>query len=283
MQRSFIALLLLVLAGAGLFAQDKPGKAEKRQLKTAAKLEIRSQRIHYLSLEMGGAFGQTSDRRMAFNRYTGSGLYLGAGLTTWGPKGWMYHDLLATRFLGLSQAHGQSIAFNTFNESQGLYFRRLADRSGWQLYAGGGWSTLVNARILPALGNSSIHAEVLISGQAGGMAVRDINLPLLGKYRMEYLLRLPLISTIGRIPSYSISGLPGPSLGLAPIGDLTRVSSRLAISRPIRKGNPNLWQLAYSWDFYGYNDNEIHPLRVANHALTYSLFIRTGRLDWSKN
>ena len=283
MFRFYFALLLLVLAGAGLFAQDKPGKAEKRQLKTAAKLEIRSQRIHYLTLELGGAFGQTLDRRMALNRYAGAGLYAGAGITTWGPKGWKYHDLLATRFLGIAQSHAQSIAFNTFNESQGLYFQRLADRGGWQLYAGGGWSTLVNARINPALGNSSVHGEALISGQAGALAARNVKIPLLGNCRVEYLLRLPLFTAVGRVPSYGLSGLGGPSLALAPLGDFTRVSSRLAISRPIRKGNPNHWQLAYSWDFYSYNDNEIHPLRVANHALTYSLFIRTGRLDWSKN
>ncbi|MDX1905776.1 MAG: hypothetical protein SF053_01990 [Bacteroidia bacterium] len=273
MRISLMMTLVLSLYGLHGLAQEPDQPSRK-----AERAALRAQRTHYLSLDAGTTYGQTLDARMAANRYFGAGLQLAIGGETQSPRGLKQTRYLDTRFLVLVPSHVSSMTFNTFNESYGTYFRNVRTLGAWTLRAGGGWSVLANARINPSLGNSAFNTDAAVSAVAAGNLNRAVRLPLLGTWDLAYTLRLPLVSYLNRLPAYGLSGLGGTSSFVVPVGVFTRVNSSISLTRPISKGNPNLHRFAYAWDFYAFNDNEIHPLRVANHTLTYTLLIRTGKI-----
>jgi hypothetical protein len=250
-----------------------PDKAIRKVQRQNARADARAAREGYLTLQLGSGLAQTLDARIAENRYIGLGTMISSGWLGRNPRRMLSYSL-ESRVLTFSQLNMENIGFNSYNQGRLAYLRALPLKGSQpgSLYLGGELSLLVNARILSALGNSAINLDLVPSLAAALQYERDVTLRLFkSPLRLDGGLRLPLLSYVLRLPQYGLSGLGGISSALAPVGDFTRVVTELGFGTAFSPRNPNRWRFAYQWDFYAYSDLDIHPLRVAQHALILQL------------
>lgn len=273
-----IVIFLLSLWLPGLLC----GQADSTQATKAARKEAlkRSTRRYGVS-QVAGLYGRVYDERMARRSYRGPGAQLRFGVEQMRPheREFMLGEV---RGFYLTGRNGVEVLDGRL-ELTYQYQRRLAWARwpAWRWYLGGQAGGLAAGRFNRFLGNSSVSFEWVGYLALSGRVERSVDLPLLGRCTLGGDLALPLLSVVGRLPSYALSGFEEPTHALALVGDFTRVRSGVDLTRPLGAGNQNLFRLRYFWDFYAYRDIDIHRLRHATHGLAVVLLFRQGKV-WTE-
>lgn len=228
--------------------------------------------------QFGLLYGRVYDERMARRSYDGIGAQLRFGVEQMRPK--ERETMLGeVRGFFLEGSNGVTVWSGHADLTYTYQRRILADRyPAWRCYLGGSAGGFIAGRWNEFLSNSSIHVEWMGSLAISGRAETTVTLPLLKRCTLGGNLMLPLVSYVGRLPSYALPGFEDPSHAVALIGDLTRIRSSLDLTRPLGQGNQNCIRIRYFWDFYAYRDNPIHRLRHAVHGLAVTLLFRQGRV-----
>lgn len=260
-----------------LQAQDEPSpRTIRKEARKEAKAEQKATQTHYLVMGVNGRYGLTQDFRMSRSTYHGMGI---GGILSYrmrSPKIWE-EFLIDPSFTAQSTASGVASLQNIYGGLDYRHLRHLKDlgaKQDWHLYLGGSIDTRANVKINSALGNSAAHWEGTSSLNLAAGLQKNVKLPLIKKpVGMDYQLMIPVFAYVNRGPEYSLSGLDDQNHVFTSIWGLPRVNSELGISFPFAKNNPNRLRVAYRWDFYGFNDNEIHPVRSAQHGLAVELLV----------
>ncbi len=276
--KSIFWLLALCSLTTVLQAQtDAPGsREEKRNLKKAAREELRQASTHYLVLGLNSRYGVQQDLRLSPLTYRGPGIGMSMGDRKISPKSLEIFQLLAS-YNSLNPTHGESTTMNLYNDLSYAYLRDMGSlsRDNWKWYLGGEFSALTNVRTNTALGNSLAAWDGVAALGVSAAVLGSIELPLIHKeVALDYQLTLPLFAYINRGPAYSLPGLDPMVHYFKPLGSFTRVDSEMGLSFPLSKGNLNRLRFSYNWDFYGYADPTIHQVRSAQHKLGMELLIR---------
>lgn len=258
---------IIFLSALPVFCQKKPAKAERK----GQRLEKRFAAQRYFTTAYGVLYNFSQDTRMEQSTYQGPGASISLGYTRYAAKG----DHLLTGLMGsfalLEAAHGEGSVYNPRFEINYTYLRRLKS-SPWNLKLGGAFMNMVNLRISPELSNSGFNwdgvASLAIAGEVGRSFV------LLKKDSdLRFLLQVPLFSYINRLPTYALSS-DGTENYFVPLTRFTRVHSELSLSRKIGRTSDNPIRLAYGWDYYGFSELDVHTLRIANHSLSCTFFLK---------
>lgn len=263
-KNSCLFVALLCCAAAPLAAQPPPGdKAHK----------VRP--LRYLLFDYGLGYNHSLDTRMSLSPYKGPGARIGFGMQAEKPHRRTEYQYASGRVDRILPAHLESLVWNSRYDGAFSYLRKvkpLAPRK-WDRWLGGSLLLSYNFRYAPRLSNSAVHWD----GVAAIGPTAALRTPL-RFFRADWLLdgrlSLPLLAYVNRLPAYALSGWGGTANYVAPIGRYTRLSTFVALSKRLGKLSPNRWQLSYAWDFYAFNESDIHRLRIANHSLTYTLWVK---------
>ena len=269
-----LGLFCLLLPLSGLAQRDSAQLSPKKMAK-----EIRERNTQRFGVSQFGAlYGRVYDERMSRRSYRGPGVQLRFGVEQIRPQ--ERESMLGeVRGFFLEGSNGVNLWAGNADLTYTYQRRILAERyPAWRCYLGGSLGGFFAGRWNEFLVNSSIHTEWMGALALSGRAETALTLPLLKRCTLGGNLMLPLLTYVGRLPSYALPGFEQPSHAVAPIGDLTRLRSSLDLSRPLGQGNQNLIRIRYFWDFYAYRDNPIHRLRHAVHGLAVALLFRQGRV-----
>lgn len=276
-----LALTLLLLFAASMLVAQKPErKAEKKQKRTERKerklekKDIRQQEGRFLVLGMGGSANYTVDTRMAQNHYDGMGAYALLAYQHEKPKGFYDFKIGSFTYNSLNNAAERASMDNLRYDLQFSYLRNMkTSGTKWQWRLGGSADFTYNGRINFNLGNDAFGHDGIASLGIASSLSRDLRL-IKRDWHFRAKASLPLFTYINRLPEYSLSGWGGTSSAFKPIGGFNRVSTGFSLFKPFHKHTDNGFQLSYNWDFYGFNDSEIHRVRVGNHQLGLAMLIK---------
>ncbi|MFK7923981.1 MAG: hypothetical protein AB8H47_18630, partial [Bacteroidia bacterium] len=258
----------------------KQAKEEVKTQKKAAKTLEKATQTKYMVMGLNGRYGLIQDFRMSGLTYQGTGPGLILAYRMRSPKVW--EEFVVDPSVSFQTSNNeQALLYNPYIGMSYRYLRHLTDlgsKQDWHLYLGGELEGRGNVRILSELGNSAAHWEGIGALNLAAAIQKDVKLPLIKTpVSMDYQLMLPVFAYVNRGPSYSLSGLDPQNHVFTSINGLSRVNSELGLSFPFSKNNPNKLRVAYRWDFYGFNDNEIHPVRSAQHGLAVELLVNLSK------
>jgi len=278
--RKTALLFVMLLLGSLLLAQQTDKKAEKAQKKTAKKekrldkKDTRQQEARFLSIGMGASSNYTVDTRMAQNHYQGEGAYASIQFSHQKPKG--YYEVNAGTFTYnfLSTASDAASVDNLRYDYHMAYYRNvstLGEKWLWQV--GGSTDFIYNNRLNLNLGNDGYAHDIIGSLSMVSALSRDFRF-LKRDWHFRTHAHLPVVSYVNRLPEYSLSGW-GSSVGaIKPIGWFNRLRTGFSIFKPFHKHTPNGFRFSYNWDFYAFDDSDIHKVRVGNHQLGLAMLIK---------
>jgi hypothetical protein len=280
MKRTITFILLGLLGMCLLSAQEvsekKAQRKQRREARKALRLEkkeTRQQENRLLIVGAGGSLNYLVDTRMAQNHYQGLGGSLVVENQHEKPRGLYDIRMAGFQLNSLSAAHEQSGVSNFRYDFRFSYLRNV-DTLGahWRWRLGGAADFTYNGRTHPSLSNDA-YAHDLI-GSLGMATTLDRRFRFLKRdWQVEARADLPLIAYVNRWPGYSLSGSGESQQSVKPIGAFNRFHSRFSIFKPFHKYTPNGFRISYHWDFYAFNDSEIHRVRVANQGLSAALII----------
>ncbi|MEL7531749.1 MAG: hypothetical protein AAFN10_10595 [Bacteroidota bacterium] len=283
MQKFTLAILLFLLLGlpAILFAQDTLStRSVRKAVRKAAVAEQKATQSYYLVMGINARYGLTQDFRMSRLTYQGLGL---GGIVSYrmrSPKIWE-EILVDASFANQTTSTELGSLENVYGGIDYRHLRHikaLGAKQDWHLYLGGSIDTRANVKVNTDLGNSGAHWEGISTLNLAAGLQKDFELPLIKTpVSMDYQLAIPLFAYVYRGPAYSLSGLDDQNHVFTSIWGLPRVNSELGLTFPFSQNNPNRLRIAYRWDFYGFNDNEIHPVRSAQHGLALELLVNLGK------
>lgn len=261
--------LLMSQAMMAQVSQDSLSRKERRQRET----------IRYSLTQTGLVYARVYDQRMSQRSYRGIGIQVLTGNVQRRPQS--YEEISSDFRIWAMEAPISRVRL--YGGTAGFDYRYLRKMAWtrwprWRWYVGGAMRGFYNMRYNTLLGNSSFHMEWVGALAVSGRAETDVTLPWLGDCTIGGTASLPLLSYVGRLPSYALPGFESPSHAVAPVGDFTWVSTCIDLTRPLNNGNPNILRISYYWDFYAYRDNPIHRLRYAAHALGITVVIRKGKI-----
>ncbi|MEL6653063.1 MAG: hypothetical protein AAFQ87_19845, partial [Bacteroidota bacterium] len=156
--------------------------------------------------------------------------------------------------------------------------KQLGAQQDWNLYLGGEIDTRANVKLNENLGNSAASWEGTSVLALSVGTQKDVNIPFT-KFTLPFdaQLAIPLFAYVYRGPEYSLSGLDDQLHAFTSLWGLPRAKTEIGMTIPFSKRNPNCLRVAYRWDFYAFNDNEIHPLRMAQHGLALELLVNLSQ------
>ncbi len=221
------------------------------------------------------------DEAMSPVRYGGTSFRVNPSLQKFTARRWRIIDV-ALSVGGLRSAYykeserGKATNFG-FNFDY-LYLRHLTDfGKGNEVFLGGGFRTLNNARLHNQLDNSILPFDSFTSLSLEGGLQRSFRWKQ-RDFLVRYALGLPLISLAMRPNFVSVYNFVNPESkffnerieehGLSSFGSYFRMISKVELLYKLRSGN--LMSLAYQWDYYSYN--KVHQLNVATHSITFSRY-----------
>ncbi|MEM6347948.1 MAG: hypothetical protein AAF927_28925 [Bacteroidota bacterium] len=289
MQKITLTILFFLILGIPILLQAQENPFPKEARKTArkeAKAKQKASQTYYLVMGLNARYGLSQDFRMSRSTYSGVGI---GGILSYrmrSPKIWeeVLMDLSSATHYTSSEL---GVLDNTYGGIDYRHLRHIKDlgaKEDWHLYLGGSIDTRANVKVNEALGNSGAHWEGISTLNLAGGLQKDFELPLIKKpVSMDYQLAIPLFAYVYRGPAYSLSALDDQNHVFTSIWGLPRVNSELGLTFPFAKNNPNRLRVAYRWDFYGFNDNEIHPVRSAQHGLSLELLINLGKQNLQSN
>lgn len=278
--KHFALTMLLLLLASGLWAQKAERKAQRQQKrierkeKKRLKKDTRQQENRMLILGAGGSANYTVDTRMAQNHYEGSGAYMSVGLLHEKPKGLYNIKYAGFTYNSLTNAAERASVNNIRYDFSFAYMRNMNfSNDNWRWRLGGAIDAIYNNRLNVNLSNDAVGHDGIVSlGLASSL---DRNLHFFKRdWRFRAEAGLPLFAYINRLPEYSLSGWGGTSNAWKPIGSFNRLRTGISLFKPFHKYTPNGFQISYHWDFYGFNDSDIHRVRVGNHQLGVAMLIR---------
>jgi len=278
--KSLLCLLLLGgMLGSMSYAQET--RQEKRSVRKEKKETRKRERMRWSISHTGLGYARSYDEMMSRRSYRGATLDLGFGFLH------RRKDRIST-FVShntgyFQQApHGEASMFGGLFVMDYRYLWRVDNQSrpGLRVYAGGSVAGLANIRFNNALGNSSFSGEwATMLSPTTRLEYEVEKLPLLkGSSVLSAEMTLPLVSAVGRLPSWALPGFESFDTRIRPIGSFTRVQTELSILRRLGQDNPNLVKLSYSWELYGMPTSEIHRLRWASHMFGMTYYFRRGDL-----
>ncbi len=272
--------LFLLLAVMAMMAQKAEKKAEKKQKRVERrerhleKKDRHQQENRFLLVDLGASSNYTVDTRMAQNHYQGGGAYASLAYQHEKPKGFYDIQLGSFTYNSLNAAHEGASLDNFRYDSRIAYLRNTsALGEKWLFRLGGSLDFTYNARINYNLGNDALgHDGILSLGLASSLS-RELHF-FKRDWQFRADARLPLFAYLNRMPEYSLSGWGGTSSTFKPIGAYNRLNTGFSLFKPFHKHTPNGFQLSYNWDFYSFQDSDIHRVRVGNHQLGLAMLIR---------
>lgn len=271
-------ILWLLLLGLPILlqAQESSSRSVHKEARQEARAIQKDSQTKYLAMGLNGRYGLSQDFRMSQLTYSGFGVGVILAYRMRSPKVWE-EFVIDPSVSFQSASNEQSSLINPYGGLSYRYLRHLTDlgsEQDWHLYLGGEVEALANARINNRIGNSAFHWEGIGALNLAAAIQKEVKLPLIKTpVSMDYQLMLPVFAYINRGPAYSLSGLDPQNHIFTSINGLSRVNSELGLTFPFSKNNPNKLRIAYRWDFYGFNDNEIHPVRSAQHGLAIELLV----------
>lgn len=272
--------LLLIFASTFLLAQKAEKKAEKQQKraekteKRIEKKEIRQQGNRYFRLGGGASNNYTVDTRMAQNHYQGFGAYAFLGYQTERKKGFYDMQLGGLTYHSLSAAHGESSMDNFRYDFRFRYLRNVSQiGDNWHFRLGGTADFTYNSRLHFTLSNDGFAHDMIGSLGIATSLSRDLHF-----FKRDWTFRaeagLPLFAYVNRLPEYSLSGWGGTSHAVKPIGLYNRLNTSFSLFKPFHKHTDNGFLLSYSWDFYGFNDSDIHQVRTGTQQVGLAILMK---------
>jgi hypothetical protein len=276
-----VALTLILLFSASLLLAQKPEKkAAKKQKRTErkekrlTKKDIAQQENRFLVIGGGGSANYSIDTRSAQNHYEGFGAYANVGYQHEKPKGFYSVNIGSLTYNDLTTASGRGNVDNFRYDFSFAYLRNmdfLNEKWTWRL--GASADAIYNNRLNLNLGNDAVGHEGIASLGLATSLGRDFRL-IKRDWSFRAEARLPLLAYINRLPEYSLSGWGGTSHAIKPIGAFNRLHTGFTVFKPFHKHTQNGFQVSYHWDFYGFNDSDIHRVRVGNHHLGLAMLIK---------
>ena len=242
-------------------------RLQKKQLRKTKQLE----RNRYLIFEYGLLANQTQDTRMAQSTYSGPGALLQVGYRKLTPKGMHDADMGMGSFALLFPDHEESQILNTRVEGGYTYLKNMKPMGNTSWRLGGAFQALFNFRYNPDLVNSSVNWDFVTSLAVASEWEKNVKL-LRRDMLLHYRLTIPVVALVNRFPRFAISG-ESAQYKMALPGKYTRITSEIGLTKQMSGRTQNRYRLTYLWDFYAYNESDIHQLRIASHSLIFSLFL----------
>lgn len=275
------ALLLCAYNPRAMYAQESPVPSEELSPRQQRKAERKARRLEqrflkdrYIVSEYGLMFNQTQDTRMEQSIFRGPGAHLHLGYYSQTSKGLHDYDIGAGQFSYLFADHEGSEVLATRVDANYTYLHRLRAREGsswgWQL--GGAANLIWHFRYNETLVNSASNWDGIGALAVASEWSRNIRWGQRPTW-IHYRAMLPLAAYVLRTPEFGLSFTQNQQY-FAPIGKFTRLYSEIGITRSLGRQSDNLIRLVYAWDFYALNDSDIHKVRVANHNLIFSFFLK---------
>lgn len=276
-----IALTLLLLFSASLLiAQEPEKKVEKKQRQTERKekkretKDVRQQENRFIVAGMGLSANYSIDTRMAQNHYDGIGAYAIIAYQHEKPKGFYDFKIGSLTYNNLTNAAERAVIDNFRYDLHFAYLRNMKTAGDkWQWRLGGIADFTYNGRLNFNLANDGFAHDLI--GSLGLATSLDRGFRFIKRdWNFRAKASLPLVAYINRLPEYSLSGWGGTSSAIKPIGGFNRLHTGFAVFKPFHKHTQNGFQISYDWDFYGFNDSDIHRVRVGNHQLGLAMMIK---------
>lgn len=268
--RSFLFFSLFLILSTSLWSQ-KTGKAEKKAARKVERLNKLQQTDSYFTIEAIGTQRSVQDEATSQQVYDGFGG--GIGLGSWRQRNnqiWEYRMIGAYNLID-SQAGTQTDDF--LGDFSFAYLRQLPKE---QFFLGGQATALAQVRYTAALGNSSLHWDLVGSLGVVGRYQDEQKIPFINRiWRIYAQAHVPVLAYVSR-PVYGVTVDGRMDQYVSSLHRLQRIDTEFGVFIPLfsKKDNPNLLRFAYQWDILNWRDNERQRVLTAQHLLSIGLFVK---------
>ena len=265
----FIFLLLVL---SPLQAQEEPGSKKLRKLeKKKARLERKLSKERFLHIGYVGTWNIIQDTKMARNIYQGPGFRLQVMESARSEKDFFQWGIRGGGIIGNPPSE-ESTLLGILADGGVSYLRRIRkDDPKNIMYVGAYAQFLYAYRLNNSLGNSALNWDMVGSVGPEFKWLRNIRL-FRQDMRLEYDLKVPLLSYVRRYPGFSI-GFEGADNFFSPVGVFTQIQSQISLVKRLGRRTDNKLAFSYEWNLYDFQEDDIHSLGVAYHGLGVTLLI----------
>jgi hypothetical protein len=263
---------LLTLAGAA-WSTAQTDSLGKRELRRQLREERLQQTDSYFVMEALGTFRQAQDQATSRQIYRGWGGGIGTGgLRFRDPH---FHEFQARGGYNHLQSQAATLSRDFWGNFSYRYLHLIREDTPYQLWLGGQADILAQVRYTPALGNSSLHWDVVGSLGLAGRLQRAITLPIIRRDVQAFgHLHLPLLAYVNR-PAAPITVSNDMQQTISTIGRLRQVTLEFGLFFPVRRDNPNHYRLSYRWELFRWRDNDEQRVITGLHLLTFGILVNT--------
>ena len=253
-------ILLICFTALVTFAQEDSIKVKK-----TAKEE-------YLIFSNFPVFTNSKEQKISNLLYSGPGFGFANASEAY-RENWRFRILNLSGVFTYQQPYTQtSQVFNPRLDIGFWTYKKWYEDDFQRLFAGASIYSLLNAKVIPELGNSSISAELFPFIQIPIWYERQVKLlkrDFTGFAKFEF----PLYGYFFRLPKFAVSGLDGIGSFHAPFWRFQRTNFEFGLERKL-PNLPNKWRIAYQWEFYHYTENEVFETHTVYHYLKISWLLR---------
>ncbi len=275
---AFIFLILSGFMAPGVFAGqlsgvggDASSGSNDRGHLRATYLADLPDVLTYLKIDQGFSKGLLLDRKMSNLYYGGPGGVLAFALHRRAPSHISELHFARGTFQYSRPKHENSELYNFSGGARYVHLRRLEPRGPFRFFAGGQADLTGDFRIIPAMGNSFLFANVLASLQPRA----DVSYALLlfdREWNFDFSIAASLIGYNLGFPEYGTSYRIGEDGGstlqnlesfLTHPGNTAQISSGVFYRHSFgSEHNPNWFRIGYHWDYLRLDGS--HELRLYN-------------------
>lgn len=230
----------------------------------------------FLIFENYAIYNNVKDQKISNLLYSGAGLGFGNSSEQYRDS-WRLRLLQAAGMFTFMQPYTKTT--QVFNPRIDIGFWAYYDlqnfgigNSNSKIFSGGSIYLIGNFKIIPNLGNSLLHAEVIPFLQIPLWLEKNITLKN-KPFVLFSKLDLPLYGYLFQIPAYSLPGFDFLNRSHLPFWRFQRVNLEVGLQRQL-PNLPNQWRLSYQWEFYHFKKNEVFHNYTVYHYLKLAWMLK---------